>query len=158
MVIMASSSWNHGKSTLFLPKRGSLENVPFSNDNVDNGKSKDTAGDRRVQSGSESNGEDLMNDLDGLTEEELDELLQEARDINQRLKSFERRQCNSRSLGDQSFALAEERSSGEHTSGAKQNPFLPPLEQTKTSLVTGVKLVEGTTPDLAGRHKKASVT
>ena len=153
---MASSSLNHGKSTLFSPKRGGLESVPFSNDN---GKGcKDTAGDRRVQSGSESNGEDLMEDLDGLTEEELDEMLQEAWDINQRLKSFERKQCNSRSLGDQSFALAEETSVEEHTSGAKRNPFLPPLELTKTSLVTGVKLVEGTTPDLSGRHKKASVT
>ena len=142
----SSSSWNHEKSTLFSSEKGTLQAVPLLNDE-EMRNCEDTAGDKTTRDGG-----NFMENLDDLTEEELDELLQEAWDINQRLKSFESsRKFSSRSHGEQSLARKE------YGSVAKQNSFLPPLEPTKTSLVTGVTVVTGSKPNAAGRQKKTSV-
>ena len=144
----SSSSWNPEKST--LSEKGTLKTVPFLNDE-DKRNYEDTAGDKTTRDG----GGNLMENLDDLTEEELNELLQEAWDINQRLKSFERK-FSSQTRGDQS--LASKITLQEYESGvgsvAKQNNFLPPLEQTKTSLVA---VATGTKSNAAGRQKKTSV-
>lgn len=151
----SSSSWNREKSTLFSSEKGTLQAVPFLNDDEIRN-CEDTAGDKTTPDGVELNCGNFMDNLDDLTEEELDELLQEAWDINQRLKSFESSgKFTSRSRGEQSLARKEY---GSGTgSVTKQNSFLPPLEPTKTSLVTGVVVVMGTKSNAAGRQKKTSV-
>jgi len=152
----SSSSQNHEKSTLFSSEAGGLRSIPFSNND---GKAffEHTAGDKTTGDGLEVNCKDLIENLDGLTDEQLDELLQQALDINQRLKSFERK-IQTQSHGE---SMADKMNLQEQETGTrfmlKRTHFLPPLEQTKTSLVTGVSLVKGTNPDTVGRQKKTSV-
>lgn len=78
-----------------------------------------------------------MENLDSLSEEQLDELLREAVEINQRLKSFERKQTL-RSHGGSNLHVGDHRGKINEQSGCQpQRPhFLPPIQQTKTTLVS----------------------
>ena len=128
---MASSSWNRGKSS---SNRESSESIPFLSS-----REKETCpvGNRDITVGLELKSEDLTENLDDLTEEELDELLQEAWDINKRLKMLEK----------SSNSLSSSDSITEHETGkkstVKQNFFLPSLLPTKTPLVSRVSSATG---------------
>lgn len=146
---MASSSWNSETSS---SKKERFQSVPLLNGR---GKRSSVTCEGKAENeqtlvGVESNSEYPAENLDGLTEVELDELLKEAWDINQRLKVFERR-CNS---------LQSENIS-EHESGVKskteRSRFLPYLVPTKTSLVTGVSLAKATEQGSNGMHKSGVV-
>lgn len=78
-----------------------------------------------------------MDNLDSLSEEQLDELLREAVEINQRLKSFERKQTL-RAHGGSNLHVGDHRGKIYEQSGCQpQRPhFLPPIQQTKTTLVS----------------------
>lgn len=82
-----ASSQDRGQATLFLSEQRG-QTVPFS-DVRGNEICNHTAGGRIV--GLDKNHEDVMENLDTLSEEQLDELLREAHNINQRLKSLERK-------------------------------------------------------------------
>lgn len=128
---MASSSWNRGKSS---SNRESSESIPFLSS-----REKETfpVGNRDITVGLELKSEDLTENLDDLTEEELDELLQEAWDINKRLKMLEK-SSNSLSSSD---SIAEHETGKNST--VKQNFFLPSLLPTKTPLVSRVSSATG---------------
>ena len=128
---MASSSWNRGKSS---SNGESLESIPFLSSSK---KGTYPVENHDITVGLELKSEDLTENLDDLTEDELDELLQEAWDINKRLKMLERR-CNSLSGCD---SIAEHESAKKST--GKQNYFLPSLLPTKTPLVARVGLATG---------------
>lgn len=82
--------------------------------------------------------ESLAENLDELSEDQLDELLREARDINQRLRSVEKKQT---------VQMAMEESS----SRPSRPHFLPPIQQTKTAMVTQVNVMKGIMSTQAGR-------
>lgn len=135
---MASSSKDR---PLFSSEKGSMKGDPFLH-----GSEKPifdrTAGKKDTRGGLDINCGNLMENLDDLTEEQLDELLQDALDINKRLKALERQQ------------VVESRVK---SSLPKQSPFLPPLGQTQTSLVTPIAVLQGAKVDKEGRRQKASV-
>lgn len=135
---MASSSKDR---PLFSSEKGSMKGDPFLH-----GSEKPifdrTAGKKDTRGGLDINCGNLMENLDDLTEEQLDELLQDALDINKRLKALERQQ------------VVESRGK---SSLPKQSPFLPPLGQTQTSLVTPIAVLQGAKVDKEGRRQKASV-
>lgn len=126
---------------LFSSEKGSMKGDPFLH-----GSEKPifdrTAGKKDTRGGLDINCGNLMENLDDLTEEQLDELLQDALDINKRLKALERQQ------------VVESRGK---SSLPKQFPFLPPLGQTQTSLVTPIAVLQGAKVDKEGRRQKASV-
>lgn len=126
---MASSSWNRGKSS---SNRESSESIPFLSS-----REKETCPVGNITVGLELKSEDLTENLDDLTEEELDELLQEAWDINKRLKMLEK-SSNSLSSSD---SIAEHETGKKST--VKQNFFLPSLLPTKTPLVSQVSSATG---------------
>ena len=146
------------KSALFSSEK-SYQSVPFSY--VPNKAIYEhTAGDEIV--GLETDNENLLGEnLDGLSEEQLDELLQEARDINQRLRSVERKQnmlAQRGSLADREVAME---SIEESASRPSRSHFLPPIHQTKTAMVTQVNVMEGIVSSKAGgvgRREKSTVT
>ena len=146
------------KSALFSSEK-SDQSVPFSY--VPNKAIYEhTAGDEIV--GLETDNENLLGEnLDGLSEEQLDELLQEARDINQRLRSVERKQnmlAQRGSLADREVAME---SIEESASRPSRSHFLPPIHQTKTAMVTQVNVMEGIVSSKAGgvgRREKSTVT
>jgi len=126
-----SSSENGAKSPLFSSEKG----VPLSNVR-DKAICEHTAGDEMV--GLDTDFESLAENLDELSEEQLDELLREARDINQRLRSVEKKQT---------VQMAMEESS----SRPSRPHFLPPIQQTKTAMVTQVNVMKGIMSTQAGR-------
>lgn len=146
------------KSALFSSEK-SYQSVPFSY--VPNKAIYEhTAGDEIV--GLETDNENLLGEnLDGLSEKQLDELLQEARDINQRLRSVERKQnmlAQRGSLADREVAME---SIEESASRPSRSHFLPPIHQTKTAMVTQVNVMEGIVSSKAGgvgRREKSTVT
>ena len=151
-----SSSRDRERSTLFSSEKGGLQSVPFSHDHEK--QIFDYAAGDKGRVGLETNCENLMENLDDLTDEQLDELLWDALDVNQRLKSFERK----RIMQSHGENFAHEMAPEEHESGtrsmAKRTHFLPPLEQTQTSLVMRVPAVKGTKPiNSVGRQNKTSV-
>lgn len=81
-----------------------------------------------------------MENLDALSEEQLDELLREAVEINQRLKSVERNQTlRAQSGSPGSHVGTHEGKVSEPTGYQKKRPhFLPALKQAKTPLVAQV--------------------
>lgn len=157
---MASSVFaqDDTKSALFSSEK-SYQSVPFSY--VPNKAIYEhIAGDEIV--GLETDNENLLGEnLDGLSEEQLDELLQEARDINQRLRSVERKQnmlAQRGSLADREVAME---SIEESASRPSRSHFLPPIHQTKTAMVTQVNVMEGIVSSKAGgvgRREKSTVT
>ena len=150
-------SQDHGKSTLFSSERTD-QSVPFSHVR-DKAIYDHAAGDNMVGLETNSNHENLMENLDELSEEQLDEMIREAHDINQRLRSLERKQ-HKHARGE-SMADQEERTIEEYGSRQKRAHFLPPLQQSKTPLVTQVGVMKGivsTKPDRVGRKKKSTVT
>ena len=80
-----ASSQNRAKSPLFSSEK-SGPSIPHGRDKAIY---EHTAGDEIV--GLDTDYEALVENLDELSEEQLDELLREARDINQRLRSVERK-------------------------------------------------------------------
>lgn len=145
---MASSSKH---SPLFSSEKGSMKGDPFLH-----GSEKPifdrTAGKNDTRGGLDINCGNLMENLDDLTEEQLDELLQDALDINKRLKALERKQV----VESRAEYLSDKMTFGK-SSLPKQSPFLPPLEQTQTSLVTPIAVLQGAKVDKEGRRQKASV-
>jgi len=156
---MASSVFaqNGTKSVLFSSEK-SDQSVPFSYV-PSKAIYEHTAGDEIV--GLETDNENLEENLDGLSEEQLDELLREARDINQRLRSVERKQnmlAQRESLADREMAME---SMEESASRPSRSYFLPPIHQTKTAMVTQVNVMEGIVSSKAGRlgrREKSTVT
>ena len=156
-VIMASSSSrDRQQSTLFSSEKEGMQSVPFSH--VYEKPIYDrTAGSSETRDELEINSENLMENFDDLTDEQLDELLRDALDINQRLKAFERKQ-NMDSRGESmADGTALEESESRTRLLPKRSHFLPPLHQTQTSLVTRVDVVPGAKTETAGRRKKTSV-
>ena len=152
--INMASSQQGGKSALFSSEN-SYQSVPFSHARekaiYDN-----TAGDEMV--GLDTHYENLMENLDGLSEEQLDELLREAHDINQRLRSLEGKQTlHGHDSGSEEMHSEENGSTGLRSS---RPHFLPPIQQTKTSLVTQDSLIKGvmsSKPERVVRKKKSTV-
>jgi len=139
-----ASSQNGEKSSLFSSEK-SAQRVPFSNVR-DKAIYEHTAGDERV--GLDPDYESLVENLDELSEEQLDELLREARDINQRLRSVERKQTvhvHRGSMADHELAMEES------ASRPSRSHFLPPIQQTKTATVTQVNVMKGIVSPQAGR-------
>lgn len=150
-----ASEQNGAKSALLLSEK-SAHNVPFSHVR-DEAIYDHTAGDEMV--GLETDYENLVENLDELSEEQLDELLREARDINQRLRSVERKQTIDAHRG--SMADHEEMTTEESASGPCRSHFLPPIQQTKTAMVTQVNVMKGivsTQAERVGRREKSTVT
>lgn len=145
---MASSSKDR---PLFSSEKGSMKGDPFLH-----GSEKPifdrTAGKKDTRGGLDINCGNLTENLDDLTEEQLDELLQDALDINKRLKALERKQ-----LVESRGENLSDKMSLRKSSLPKQSPFLPPLGQTQTSLVTPIALLQGAKVDEEGRRQKASV-
>lgn len=142
-----ASSQNGAKSPLFSFEK-SGESAPSSHGS-DKAIYEHTAGDEIV--GLDTDYENLVENLDELSEEQLDELLREAHDINQRLRSVERKHAMHAHRG--SMEERASRPSGAH--------FLPPIQQTKTSMVTQVDVMKGivsTEAERVGRRKKSTVT
>ena len=138
-----ASSQNGAKSPLFSFEK-SGESVPSSHGR-DKAIYEHTAGDEIV--GLDTDYENLVENLDELSEEQLDELLREARDINQRLRSVERN--------------AHRGNREERASLPSRVHFLPPIQQTKTSMVTQVDVMKGivsTQAERVGRREKSTVT
>lgn len=149
-----ASEQNGAKSALLSEK--SAHNVPFSHVR-DEAIYDHTAGDEMV--GLETDYENLVENLDELSEEQLDELLREARDINQRLRSVERKQTMHAHRG--SMADHEEMTMKENASRPSRSHFLPPIQQTKTAMVTQVNVMKGivsTQAERVGRREKSTVT
>ena len=147
------------KSALFSSEK-SYQSVPFSY--VPNKAIiEHTAGDEIVGLETDINEHLLEENLDGLSEEQLDELLREARDINQRLRSVESKQnmlAQRGSLADREMAME---SIEESASRPSRSHFLPPIHQTKTAMVTQVNVMEGIVSSKAGgvgRREKSTVT
>ena len=142
-----ASSQHEGKSSLFSSEK-SGKSVPFCH--AGEKKINDhTAGDEMF--GLETNYGNLMENLDELSEEQLDELLREALDINQRLLSLEKRQTSGERMDDHEKINMEENGSTGFRSS--QSHFLPPIQQSKTSLVTQSSLMKGIMP---GRPERVS--
>lgn len=153
-----ASSQHDGKSALFSSEK-SDESVPFSHVR-DKAIYNHTAGDE--MDGLETNYENLMQNFDELSEKQLDELLRDALDINQRLRSLERKQTlhahSGGSMDDHKEMAGEENVSTGFRSSRPH--FLPPIEQTKTSLVTQDSLMKGvmcSKPERVARQKKSTV-
>lgn len=148
---MASSSKH---SPLFSSEKGSMKGDPFLH-----GSEKPifdrTTGKKDTRGGLDINCGNLMANLDDLTEEQLDELLQDALDINKRLKALERKQVVE-SRGEYLSDKQDKMTFGK-SSLPKQSPFLPPLGQTQTSLGTPIAVLQGAKVDKEGRRQKASV-
>ena len=111
--------------------------------------------------GSETDYENLGENLDELSEEQLDELLREARDINQRLRSVERRQSMHAQRGSMPDHEMTMESMEESASRPSRSHFLPPIHQTKTAMVTQVSVMKGIVSSNAGRvgrREKSTVT
>ena len=147
------------KSALFSSEK-SYQSVPFSY--VPNKAIYEhTAGDEIVGLETDINEHLLEENLDGLSEEQLDELLREARDINKRLRSVESKQnmlAQRGSLADREMAME---SIEESASRPSRSHFLPPIHQTKTAMVTQVNVMEGIVSSKAGgvgRREKSTVT
>lgn len=156
---MASSVFaQNGTKSALLSSEKSDQSVPFSY--VRNkALYEHTAGDE--MGGLETDNENVEENLDGLSEEQLDELLREARDINQRLRSVERKQ----NMLAQRGSLADREMTMESMEGSASRPsrshFLPPIHQTKTAMVTQVNVMEGIVSSKAGRvgrPEKSTVT
>ena len=144
-----ASSQNVAKSPLFSSEK-SGPSVPYSHSR-DKAIYEHTAGDEIV--GLDTDYESLVENLDELSEEQLDELLREARDINQRLRSVERKHTMHAHRGSGSM---EESASRPHRAHV-----LPPIQQTKTSMVTQVDVMKGivsTQAGRVGRREKSTVT
>lgn len=149
-----ASSQHEGTSALFSSEK-SGKSVPFSHAR-DEKINEHTAGDEMF--GLETNYGSLTENLDELSEEQLDELLREALDINQRLRSLERRQTSVERMDDHKQMNIEENGSTGFTSS--QSHFLPPIQQTKTSLVTQNSFMKGIMPgrpERVSRQKKSTV-
>ena len=145
-----ASSQNRAKSPLFSSEK-SGPSIPHGRDKAIY---EHTAGDEIV--GLDTDYEALVENLDELSEEQLDELLREARDINQRLRSVERKHTV---LGHRGSGSMEESASSR--SRPSRAHFLPPIQQTKTSMVTQVDLMKGivsTQAGRVGRREKSTVT
>lgn len=139
---MASSSKD---SPLFSSEKGSMKGDPFLHGSEEPIFDR-TTGKKDTRCGN------LMENLDDLTEEQLDKLLQDALDINKRLKALERKQV----VESRGEYLSDKMTFGK-SSLPKQSPFLPPLGQTQTSLVTPIAVLQGAKVDKEGRRQKASV-
>ena len=143
-----ASSQNGAKSPLFSFEK-SGESVPSSHGR-DKAIYEHTAGEEIV--GLDTDYENLVENLDELSEEQLDELLRGARDINQRLRSVERKHAMQAQRGSMEEKTASRPSRGH---------FLPPIQQTKTSMVTQVDVMKGIVSTQAGRigrREKSTVT
>ena len=152
-----ASSQNGAKSALF-PSEKSAQSVPLSHvRDIDKAIYDHTAGDEMV--GLETDYESLVENLDELSEEQLDELLREAHDINQRLRSVERKQTMHAHRG--SMADHEQLTMEESASRPSRSHFLPPIQQTKTAMVTQVNVMKeivSTKSERVGRREKSTVT
>ena len=148
-----SSSQNGANSPLF----SSEKSVPLSNVR-DKAICEHTAGDEMDGLHVDTDYDSLVENLDELSEEQLDELLREARDINQRLRSVERKQTVHAHRGrtpDHEMAMEES------SSRPSRPHFLPPIQQTKTAMVTQVNVMKGivsTQAGRVGRREKSTAT
>ena len=149
-----ASSQKGAKSPLFSSEK-SAQSVPLSHVR-DKAIYEHTAGDEIV--GLDTDYENLAENLDELSEEQLDELLREARDINQRLRSVERKQT----MNDHKGRMADyEIAMEESAVRPSRTHFLPPIQQTKTAMVTQVNVMKGVVSTQAGgvaRQEKSTVT
>ncbi|KAJ7339611.1 hypothetical protein OS493_006015 [Desmophyllum pertusum] len=98
-------------------------------------------GDNMVGLETNNNHENLMENLDELSEEQLDEMIREARDINQRLRSLERKQ-HKHARGE-SMADQEERTIEEKRIQTKASPLFASASTIKDSSGDSSRCNEG---------------